>query len=74
MSVSGNINNEAYAMAMLDGAKQSLKNHHARIKLEKFGGMIMPHHDNPLSGTNLEKAIYDARGVIANRTENGQEK
>ena len=68
MSVSGNINDEAYSMAMLDAAKQSLKNHHARMKIENGKGFIMPSYDNPISGTNLEKSLYDSRGNIANKS------
>lgn len=58
MSVSGNINDEAYAMAMLDTAKQSLKNHHDRLKIQNKGSLILPSHDNAISGTEIEKSLY----------------
>jgi hypothetical protein len=67
MSVSGHINDEAYAMAMLDTAKQSLKSHHDKIRMGQRGGMIIPAHDTALVGTPEERKLYEAREDIARR-------
>jgi len=47
MSVGGNIEDRAYALALIDGARDAVINHHAKI--EAKGGLIMPAHDNPLA-------------------------
>lgn len=47
MSVGGNIEDRAYALALIDGARDAVINHHARIAAK--GGVIMPAHDNPLA-------------------------
>ena len=47
MSVAGNIEDRAYALALIDGARDAVINHHARMANQ--GGVIMPRHDNPLA-------------------------
>lgn len=46
MSVAGSINNLDYAIAMLDAAKDSLRNYHLRKRVED-GGLIIPAYDAP---------------------------
>lgn len=41
MSVAGAINDYAYAIAMLDSAKDAVRNHHDRQRIEN-GGLIIP--------------------------------
>ena len=45
MSVAGSINNEAYALAMLDNARDTIKRHNARNKINSGGAVIIPAHD-----------------------------
>lgn len=43
MSVAGDINNEKYALAVLDAAKDSVRRHSSRIS----SGLIIPAKDMP---------------------------
>ena len=45
MSVAGCINNEQYALAMLDNARDTIKRHNARNKINGGGAVIIPAHD-----------------------------
>lgn len=47
MSVAGNIENEQYALALVDAARDSVINHHKNQNLNS--GLILPAHDNPLT-------------------------
>lgn len=47
MSVAGGIGEEAYALAVLDAAKQSIKAHNAREALARPQGLIVPARDTP---------------------------
>ncbi len=47
MSVAGNINHEAYALAVLDEARQSIKSHNSKTRIGE-GGLIIPPHDRGL--------------------------
>ena len=46
MSVAGAINDLPAALAMLDAAKDSVRNYHARQRVTN-GGLIVPSHDAP---------------------------
>ena len=48
MSVGGNIEDEAYALAMVDAARDSIINHHRKGR-NIGAGLILPAHDNPLT-------------------------
>lgn len=48
MSVAGNINDEAYALSVLDKAKQTVKDHHARQTLRAGSPYIIPPKDSGL--------------------------
>lgn len=48
MSVEGCINDERYALAMLDAAKDSVRNHNARQRMQRVGGLILPANETPL--------------------------
>lgn len=47
MSVAGSINDEVYALAMLDSARDSIKSHNARGR--KQTALILPAHDTALA-------------------------
>jgi len=48
MSVAGNINHEAYALAVLDEARQSIKSHNSKTRIGEGGGLVIPSHDRGL--------------------------
>lgn len=48
MSTEGNIGDLKFALAMLDHAKDAVRQHHARIESGKR--VIVPAHDTPLAG------------------------
>ena len=48
MSVGGHIHDEAYALALVDGARDAIINHHRRGR-SLGSGLILPAHDNPLT-------------------------
>lgn len=45
MSVAGCINEEAYALAMLDNARDTIRRHNAKQKINGGGSVIIPGHD-----------------------------
>jgi hypothetical protein len=45
MSVAGCIDHLPYALAMLDNAKESIRNYHARKRLQSKGEVIIPAKD-----------------------------
>jgi hypothetical protein len=47
MSVGGHIHEEAYALSVLDAAKQTIKNHNARARMAGGSAVIVPAHDTP---------------------------
>ena len=47
MSVAGHIENKDYALACLEAAKDSVRNHHARKQIETKGGVVIPANDAP---------------------------
>lgn len=47
MSVAGSINDEAYALAMLDAARDSIRAHNRRARGEQ-SALIVPAHDTGL--------------------------
>jgi len=67
MSVSGHINDEMYALHLIDTARDTVKNHHAKLRMGERGGLIIPAYDTSLVGTEAERKLYDARGDIAKR-------
>jgi hypothetical protein len=47
MSVAGNIENEAYACALIDAAKDSLRSYHARAGRARHLALVTPERDAP---------------------------
>lgn len=48
VKVEGQITNLDFALSMLDTARDTVKNYHARNKLGKGGSVLIPSHDTPL--------------------------
>ena len=48
MSVAGCINEEKYALAMLDNARDTIKRHNAKNTINGGGKVIIPAHDTGL--------------------------
>jgi hypothetical protein len=48
MSVEGCIDEEAYALAMIDTARDTIRNHNQRKRING-GGLIIPAHDTALA-------------------------
>lgn len=65
MRVEGSITDEAFALFMLDTARDVVKAHHARRRLGKTSQLIVPAYDTALVGTPEEKALLAARHELA---------
>jgi hypothetical protein len=73
MSVSGAINDEQYALLVLDSARDSIRSYHARKRLSGQGGtIVVPACDTALVGTEQEKALLSARDDLANAMTRGK--
>lgn len=66
MRLAGSITDEAAALAMLDAAKDTLRNYHAKQKLGLRSQIIVPGYDTPLVGTEYEKKLLAARDDLSN--------
>jgi hypothetical protein len=60
MSVAGNINDEAFGIYLIDTAKDTLRNYHARLRLGQVGGLIVPAYDTALTGTPEERQLAES--------------
>lgn len=65
MKVEGSITDEMYALAMLETAKDVVKNYAKRAK-SSDNPLIVPAYDTALVGTPQEKALLAARDELAN--------
>lgn len=65
MRVAGSITDEAAALAMLDAAKDTLRNYHAKQKLGLRSAIIVPGYDTALVGTDYEKKLLGARHELS---------
>jgi hypothetical protein len=72
MSVAGSITDEAYGLYLLDTARDTLRNYHARRRLGQVGGLIVPAHDTALVGTAEEKRLLAAREELVRAGEEGR--
>lgn len=66
MSVSGSITDEVYAAYLLDTARDTLRNFHARQRMNLGTAIIVPAHDTALTGTPAEKRLLSARDDLSN--------
>lgn len=65
MRVAGSITDEKAALAMLDAAKDVLRNYHAKQKLGLRSPVVVPAYDTALTGTEYEKKLLAARHQLA---------
>lgn len=65
MSVAGSITDEAYGLYLLDTARDTLRSHHARARIQGGSAIIVPAHDTALVGTPEEKMLLAARHELA---------
>lgn len=61
MSVAGQIQDEHFAMYMLDTARDTLKNHHNRLRAGDRLGVLVPAYDTALAGQSEEKILQAVR-------------
>mgnify|MGYP003440407155 CR=1 FL=1 len=66
MRLAGSITDEAFAMFMLDTAKETLRNYHVQQKLGNRSAIIVPAYDTALVGTPQEKQLLAARDELSN--------
>lgn len=66
MRVAGSITDEVAALAMLDAAKDVLKNYHAKQKMGLRSAVIVPGYDTALVGTEYEKRLLAERDKLSN--------
>lgn len=66
MKVAGSITDEKYSQYLLDTAKDTLRNYHAKQKLGERSAILVPAHDTALVGTPEEKLLLNARHELAN--------
>jgi hypothetical protein len=64
MKVEGSITDEVYALAMLDTARDIVKNRARRVKGEA-NAIIVPAYDTALVGTDAEKKLLQSRHELA---------
>ncbi len=64
MKVEGSITDEVYALAMLDTAKDVVKNYARRAK-DNDKAIIVPAYDTALVGTDAEKKLLQSRHELA---------
>lgn len=66
MRIDGSITDEKFTAYMLETARETLKNYHAKQKLGQRSSIIVPAHDTALVGTPEEKLLLNARHELAN--------
>lgn len=66
MRLAGSITDEAFALFMLDTARETLKNYHVQQKLGNRSAIIVPAYDTAVVGTPEEKKLLAARDELAN--------
>ncbi len=62
MKMEGSITDEKFVQYMLDTAKDTMRNYHAKQKMGKGSPIIVPPWDTALTGTPEEKKVLAARG------------
>ncbi len=65
MRVAGSITDEKAALAMLDAAKDVLRNYHMKQKMGLRSSIVVPGYDTALTGTEYEKKLLAARHQLA---------
>jgi hypothetical protein len=65
MRIDGSITDEKFTAYMLETARETLKNYHAKQKLGQRSPILVPAYDTALVGTPEEKALLAARHDLA---------
>ena len=66
MRLSGSITDEAFTLHMLDTARSTMVEYHAKQKLGQRSAILVPADDTSLVGTPEEKRLLAARDELAN--------
>lgn len=66
MRVDGSITDEAFALFMLDTARDVVRSYHAKRRAGTGSPLFVPANDTALVGTPEEKALLAARDELAN--------
>lgn len=66
MKMEGSITDEKFVGYMLETAKETMRNYHAKQKLGQRSPIIVPAYDTALVGTPEEKKLLAARHELAN--------
>lgn len=66
MRIDGSITDEKFTAYMLETARETLKNYHARQKLGQRSPILVAANDTALVGTPEEKKLLAARHELAN--------
>jgi hypothetical protein len=69
MSVEGHVNDEPFAKYLLETARDTVANYHARLKLGQVGGVIVPAYDTALVGTPEERKLMQAHEKLVGAQE-----
>lgn len=65
MRMAGSITDEKFVQHMLDTAKDTMRNYHAKQKLGQRSPILVPAYDTALVGTPEEKQLLAARHELA---------
>lgn len=65
MKMEGSITDEKFVLYMLDTARDTMQNYHAKQKLGERSSIIVNANDTALVGTPQEKALLAARHELA---------
>ncbi len=65
MRMAGSITDEKFVGYMLDTAKDTMRNYHAKQKIGQRSPIIVPAYDTALVGTPEEKQLLAARHALA---------
>lgn len=66
MKMAGSITDEKFTLHMLDTARSTMVEYHAKQKLGERSAILVPADDTSLVGTNEEKRLLQARHELAN--------
>lgn len=66
MRMEGSITDEKFVGYMLDTAKDTMRNYHAKQKLGQRSPILVPAYDTALVGTPEEKLLLAARDDLSN--------
>lgn len=66
MKMAGSITDEKFTLHMLDTARSTMVEYHAKQKLGQRSAILVPADDTALVGTDEEKRLLAARHELAN--------